>query len=174
MGDRFVYWPLPKDFHCKADYGVATLTEGEHVICADDDVLPLGGFTETLHKWAMKLDPAWVGLNGRKCTGPVYRKCHHANSRSATAAVEVDVVGVVYMAHRRFFTFDVKGLVPVMDDFHHMLAFQSTKKYVVPNPHFRDLTICNGPSAMWSSPVFRNQRQELYAKVYERHFHAIS
>jgi len=167
---RFTYWPLPLDFQCKVDYGVASLTEGDWIIFADDDIVPTEGFVEDLLFWANKTAPSFVGTNGRKATAPIYRKCKWAGAKHVTQPVEVDVVGVIYMAHRDHCHFDVRGMHPVMDDFHHMLAYLDVKKYVVPTKAFVNLPTCSGPTAMYSSATRKQQRMEMFEKLYNKHW----
>jgi len=89
------------------------------------------------------------------------------------APVQVGFAGVVYLAARESFGFDVRGMGVNCDD----LWWQCSKrlkaqKWVVPTKQYANLPCCEDDNAMTRDPALRAQREAFYATLYTRHYAA--
>ena len=135
-----VIFNMPKDFGTKMDYAFALLTEGDYIILADDDVLPMPGFTEDLFRGWKQVGDGIVGILGRKFTGKRYGQCHAYLAKKINKPMRVDFCGIIYFAPRKYFGFDVRGMPRNCDDlWWHMKIFPDVPKYVVPSKNYENL-----------------------------------
>ncbi len=200
--ERFLYWPFPRDFQTRTDYGVAMLTDGDLIVCADDDVVVEPGFTGDLYShWSGESyekhldDMSWVdrhehelredgliegenpcedisadfvGIIGRVFGGPDYVKDGtYFRSDKISEPQRVGFVGVIYMAERKWFGFDTRGMERCWDDlWHQMKIYPDAQKYVVPTTKYKDLPCHKDASAHFRDPEIRRIRAEFFAREY--------
>jgi len=159
---------MPCDLGTKMDYVFALLTEGDFVILADDDVLPLPGFTDDLLRGWRLVGGGIVGIIGRTFHGPTYwGNTKFYKSSLITKPVRVGFCGVVYFAPRDYFGFDVRGLPRNCDDlWWQMRIFPNISKHVIPTVNYKNLPEASDQSAMYKNPVLRQQRERFYKAQY--------
>lgn len=171
---RFEYWPLWRDKGTRTDYALAHLTDGEWVICADDDLVPREGFICDLFAGIPAASPAEsspvIGVMGRTFHGPdYYRDTKHYQACDLEAPVRVGFCGVCFMAHRSAFGFDTKGMHRNTDDlWFQMRERPEMAKYVVPSKNYENL-----PSArdgMFHDKALRQVRRAFYRDYWERNY----
>ncbi len=168
---RFLYWNLPCNFQTRADYGVAMLTDGDLIICADDDVVPKEGFVKDLVT-AHEQVGGFVGIIGRRFQGPNYYKdCPFSNSVGVDKLTRVGFVGVVYMGERHLFSFDTRGMLPNCDDlWHQMKVYTYVGKHVVPTDKYVNLPCSNDDSSMFKSGDLKRQRNAFFVEYYDKYY----
>jgi hypothetical protein len=164
---RLLVFNLPTDLGTKMDYAFALLTEGDLICLADDDVLVKPGFLEDLHRcWASK--GGIVGILGRTFHGPVY----WGNTRFYRASLikeptRAGFVGVIYLAGRDLFGFDVRGLPRNCDDlWWQMKIHPDIPKHVAPTIRYENLPVASDETAMYKQPALRAQREAFYREHY--------
>jgi len=168
---RFLYWRMPWDFKTRADYGVALLTDGDLIICADDDVVPSEGFAQDLVSGWDKVG-GFVGIIGRVFKGEDYYKdCPYYNSAGVEKITRVGFTGVVYLASRSLFGFDTRGMLPNCDDlWHQMKVHTYSPKHVVPTKNYRNLPCASDKTAMFKNTALKSQRNAFFAEYYKKYY----
>lgn len=163
---------MPCDLGTKMDYGFALLTEGDLIILADDDVVPLPGFVPDLFQGWKQVGGGIVGILGRTFHGPTYwgeTKFYRASL--IQAPVRVGFCGVVYFAPRNLFGFDVRGLPRNCDDlWWQMKIFPDVTKHVVPTVAYKNLPEAGDASAMYKQPHLRAQRETFFREHYMKSY----
>lgn len=118
----------------KVRHAVATLADGDLVVKADDDILPLPGLVADFMKWRRALGPCVMGIHGRTFQGPDYytNTTMHA-AHMIEAPLPVDFLGIITAADRKFLPMDLRGCDSAIEDlFWHNMAYRSAPKYVIP------------------------------------------
>jgi hypothetical protein len=159
---------LPRDLGTKMDYAFALLTEGDIVVLADDDVLVESGFAADLYRvWEAK--EGFVGIIGRTFHGPRYWGDTTFYRASLIAEpTRVAFCGVIIMAARSLFGFDVRGCPRNCDDlWMQMKVHPDVPKHVAPTVHYKNLPEAKDNSAMYRNPSLRLQREKFYKHLYE-------
>jgi hypothetical protein len=168
---RFATFNLPFDLGNGADYCFALMTLGDHVILADDDMVPCAGFVERFLDFVGTADI--LGVIGRIFKGPQYRgDTLFVAGAKATEPTPVDFVGVCTFCRREHFGFDVRGLHPDLrncdDLWWQMKERPELSKAVIPvGGLYRNLPTSSGadPSSMFRSGLDES-RQDFYEKQY--------
>jgi hypothetical protein len=113
---------------------VATLTEGDICIKADDDIMPLPGLVDDFLKWHAKLGPCVTGIHGRTFHGPdYYRDTEMHAAHMQTEPLRVDFLGIITCANRQFLGMDLRGCETAIEDLYwHNYIFPKAPKYVIP------------------------------------------
>ena len=168
--DGFAFWPLPCDLKTRADYGVALLTDGDLIICADDDIVPQPGFAQDLVDGMDATGAGFVGVIGRVFDDPEYRKTTFYRASKIDEPKCVDFTGVCYMAKRKYFGFDTRGMPVNADDLWHCRRYPEASKFVIPTDKYENLPACNDGTAMFKNPELAAQRQAYYAEWYREAF----
>jgi len=168
---RFLYWPLPRDFGPQSDYGVALLTKGDLIICADDDIAPLPGFTQDLVDGMEQSGAGFVGIVGRRWTDPSYHRNKLFKADLISKPEPVGCPGCIYMAHRMYFGFDCRDMPSRnVDDYWHCLAYKEVLKCVVPTKNYEHLPTSHDDTAMCKSRKLMNERYRFFANMYIKHY----
>lgn len=160
-----------KDPGNKARHAIATLTIGDFVILADDDVVPKTGFLKDLYNGWKQVGGGdnMVGLLGRKFNNDDYYKCPFYRSGRIEKPVEVGFVGGIYFTPRKWIGYDQKGMKNTVDDlFWEMKIFPHAKKWVVPSKNFSYLP--GSKSGMFQQPSLRKYRKLFYKRHYNKHY----
>lgn len=167
---RFEYWPLWRDHGTRTDYALAHLTDGERIILADDDVVPLKGFTDDILRGHREVAGDIVGIIGRTFHGPrYYQDTRYYRSDQIDAPKQVGFVGVVYCAERVWFGFDTRGQHRNCDDlWWQMRVHPAARKWVVPTQAYQDLPAAR--DGMFHSPALRKARERFYEEMWRTHY----
>lgn len=175
---RFNIIRIYKDFGTKTDYAIALLTSGDFVCLADDDVLPLPGFTEDLLKGYLEGKRITggrviVGIIGRTFHGvPYWGNTKFYRSSRLTEIVRTGFVGCVYFTERAEFGFDIRGCPKNCDDlWWQMKVRHATPKFVVPTVKYKNLPSAGDKDAMYKDKDLREQREKFYKEYYELYYH---
>lgn len=159
---------MPFDLGTRMDMAMALLTEGDLICCADDDVKPQPGFLEDLYLGWIKTAGGISGILGRTFEGPTYwGNTTFYRARNIQEPVRVGFVGVVFLASRDLFGFDVRGCPRNCDDlWFQMKAQPDAPKWVIPTTKYEDLPSSKDGTAMYRSAELKAQRQEFYEAHY--------
>ena len=165
-----VLFSMPRDFGTRMDYSFATLTD--FIILADDDVLPLPGFTQDLFNGWYNVKGGIVGIIGRQFKGPDYKKnTLFCASNKISSPVQTDFVGVVYFSPRKYFGFDTKGMHNNCDDLWWTAkVMRKVPKFVVPTKNYRNLPTASDGGCMFHNPEYRAIRQKFYEEIYNEFY----
>jgi len=170
--ERFELFPLWKDHGTRTDYALAHLTDGDIVICADDDCLPLPGLTDDLVCGITDEYADICGIHGRTFSGPSYYNGGTAawRAKDIGAPVRVDFCGVVFAARRELFDFDTRGMHRNCDDlWFQMKAHPDAVKFVVPTKRFTTLESAN--HGMFADRgELRAAREAFYGEWYGKNY----
>ena len=155
----------------KTRHAVATLTDGDICIKADDDIMPLPGLVDDFLRWHQKLGPCVTGIHGRTFHGPdYYRDTEMHAAHMQTTPLKVDFLGIITCANRQFLGMDLRGCeTPIEDLYWHNLVHRAAPKYVIPTkaydnklPESRDaLRLC-------ADAPGRTIRREFYTKCWQQ------
>jgi len=167
-----VLFSMPRDFGTRMDYSLATLTDTDFIILADDDIVPKPGLTFDLYSNWEKVKGGIVGTIGRKFHGPNYRRdAVFYKASSVHEPVETDFVGVICFSERNLFGFDTKGMNNNCDDlWWQFKVHPEVKKHVIPTNKFTDLPESIDSSAMFNNSALAGIRQKFYEEYYHKLF----
>jgi hypothetical protein len=158
----------------KIRHAVATLTDGDLVFKADDDLLPLPGLVKTFEfAYAQLLGPAILGIHGRIFQGPrYYGQTKMIGQGKHDVPIKVDFVGVITAAPRAVLPMDLRGCSSEVEDlFWQMAWYPKIPKWVVPTKgliqhlpeSFDKDRLCGGPES-------RRIRQRFYETWYRKNY----
>lgn len=160
------FWPDPGN---KTRHAVATLTEGDVVIKADDDIMPLPGLAQDFLTWREKLGPCVMGIHGRIFKGPdYYRDTEMIAGHMQTAPARVDFVGIITAADRRYLAMDLRGCATEIEDiFWHNYAHRAAPKFVIPTKAYNNkLPESRDAGRLCADPPGRAVRRAFYTKMW--------
>lgn len=155
-------------------HAAATLTAGDLVIKADDDILPLPGLVKAFQAAYEKLEgTAILGIHGRIFKGPrYYGQTQMIGQGKTEVMTKVDFVGVITAAPRAILPMDLRGCASEVEDlFWQMAWYSKVPKWVVPTKglvqhlpeSFDKDRLCGGRRS-------RDIRQAFYAYWYARNY----
>lgn len=149
-------------------HAVATLTRGDFVIKADDDVVPKLGLIDDFTRYAdaRKI----LGLIGRRFHGATYyHDTEFFRANKITSPVRVDFVGVVSFVPRQYLAFDLRGCgTPIEDLFAQVEKTFDAEKWVIPTDkfeNFKDDEIC-----LFHNASARVTREKYYSRLFAERF----
>jgi hypothetical protein len=155
---RLLIFNMPKDFETKSDYALASLTEGDYIIFADDDVIVRNNFSVDLYIAANKTNGGIVGVIG-------YNGRRLKRSWSVKELTRVFWVGIVIMIPRKYICFDVRGMHKNCDDLWLcMKIHRNINKYVVPTKNYINLSISRNSTALTNQKELKKARQDFFDK----------
>ena len=151
-------------------HAVALAYPGSPVIQADDDVMPLPGFTEELLKWHKQYPDDFVGVIGRTFKGPeYYGNTTFYAGKKIKEPVRTGFIGVVYVTGRDLLPFDCSHIEnPYNDLCWQMEFYPSIPKWVVPVTKFANLK--SAKNGLFHDPEARVKRSEFYKKYYLKNY----
>lgn len=158
----------------KIRHAVATLTDGDLVFKADDDLVPHPGLEQDFLRAYEQEGDGIYGIHGRQFLGPRYygqtRMWGTGNTRTLT---RVDFVGVLTMTPRNYLAMDLRGCASEVEDLYWQMArYPQVPKWVVPTIHVRRLPESFDKARLCGDPHGRRIRQRFYetwwAKNYRR------
>jgi hypothetical protein len=154
-------------------HAVATLTSGDMVFKADDDIVPLPGLVDQFRRAFDQYGDAIYGIHGRKFLGPRYyaqtRMWGPGNTKVITP---VDFVGVITCAPRKYLAMDLRGCGSEVEDLYWQMAgFPSVKKFVVPAAGLvKHLPESFDKGRLCGTKESRVIRQRFYQAWYEKNY----
>jgi len=165
----------------KIRHAVATLTEGDIVIKADDDIIPFPGLAEDFVINMKKYGPAILSVHGRKFRGPSYysntvmfgsKGVEKQIYNNAVEPQEVDFVGVITCAPRMYLGMDLRGCKTEIEDLYWQMGeYPDAKKYVIPTLNYTNLPESKDEQRLCAPGTqSRIIRQAYYKKMYEANY----
>ena len=166
----------------KIRHAAATMTTGDIVIKADDDIIPFPGLVNEFITYMEKYGPAILSVHGRTFSGPRYYSnttlygskgiCSGQYGGPKDKPVEVDFVGVTTCSPREYLPMDLRECKTEIEDlFWQMEKYRNVKKYVIPTVNYTnlpeskdELRLCRPKSES------RIVRQAYYEKWYEANY----
>lgn len=153
-------------------HAAATLTSGDLVFKADDDLVPLPGLEQDFLRAFEEKGDGIYGIHGRQFQGPHYygqtRMWGTGNTRALT---KVDFVGVLTMTPRKYLAMDLRGCGSEVEDlFWQMACYPQVPKWVVPTAHVRRLPESFDAGRLCGDPRGRQVRQRFYETWWTRNY----
>lgn len=156
----------------KVRHAVATLTDGDFVIKADDDLVPKPGLAADFLKAHELVGPAIFGIHGRHFKGrDYYHDTELVGSKGLTKPERVDFVGVITGTPREFLAMDLRGCATEVEDlFWQMAKYPKVPKYVIPTDRYSHLPESRDAQRLCAPGPARNIRRKFYERWYVRHY----
>lgn len=156
----------------KVRHAVATLTNGDIVIKADDDILPKSGLAGDFIRHMEKLGDSILGVHGRIFRGPkYYSNTSYFGAKSLEKAKRVHFVGVITCTPRKFLAMDLKGCKSEIEDlFWQMKFYPHVPKFVIKSDQFMNLPSCKDQGRLCASVGARKIRDDFYRQYYLKHY----
>lgn len=156
----------------KIRHAVATMTSGDLIIKADDDVMPRRGIADAFVNHAKLLGPAIYGIHGRVFRGPdYYHNTKLYGSKSVPQAQLVDFVGVMTCTPRRFLAMDLRGCYNEVEDLYwQMRCYPEVKKYVIATDKFHHLSESKDKGRLCGNTMSKDVRNKYYGEYYRRNY----
>jgi len=154
-------------------HAVATITNGDIVIKADDDIMPLPGLVADFLKWGEKLGPCVMGIHGRTFHGPdYYRDTTMHAAHMIAAPLKVDFVGIITAAYRRYLPMDLKDCgTPIEDLYWHSHCYPRAPKFVIPTKAYNNsLPESRDAGRLCADAPGRAMRRAFYTKCWTEHY----
>lgn len=160
------------DLGNRTRHALAPLTQGDVVIQADDDVMPLPSFTDDLVRGMKITNADMVGIIGRTFQGDTYYgKTTFYAANKIDFPVHVGFVGVVYATTRKVLPMDLRGMEnPINDIYWQMLCYPDAVKLVVPTRAYRNLPTSKDGTCLFHSAGAREVRESFYASYYNQNY----
>jgi len=162
-------WPDPGN---KIRHAVATLTEGDYVIKADDDLKPLPGLVADFKEWVRLLPDSVIGIYGRNFNGPdYYRDTVQVGGKHITGAVQVDFLGLITCSPRQYLGMDLQGCDSSIEDLYWLNWYNAkVKKWVFQTNKFEQFPSSRDPERLCANKAARAIRRAFYKQCYERFY----
>lgn len=157
-------------------HAVATMTRGDIVIKADDDILPLPGLVADFIKWGEKLGPCVMGIHGRTFHGPdYYRDTTMYAAHMQTAPLPVDFLGIITAAYRRFLPMDLRECGTDIEDLYwHNFCYPDAPKYVIPTANYNNkLPESRDAGRLCADMPGRAVRRAFYTKLWKDKYETV-
>jgi hypothetical protein len=156
-------------------HAVATLTSGDLVIKADDDIIPHPGLAADFIKADILVGPAILGIHGRKFHGRDYYRDTEMFGKSTAKTIDkpfrVDFVGVITCSPRTFLPMDLNGCATEVEDLYwQMECYPKVPKYVIPTNKFADLPECRDKERLCGRAESKEIRRKYYERWYVRNY----
>lgn len=156
----------------KIRHAVATMTSGDLVIKADDDIIPLPGLAQDFINCYVANGDCVMGIHGRTFQGPDYYQ--HTTLYSAKhllAPLKVDFLGVITCAPRKFLAMDLKDCdTPIEDLYWHNWIYPHVPKYIITSTHYQNLPSSRDQDRLCGNKEMRVVRRAFYKKCYEKYY----
>lgn len=157
----------------KVRHAVATLTNGDIVIKADDDIMPLPGLVDDFIYWHKKLGDCISGIHGRVFEGPdYYNDTFMVAAHMQPKARRVDFLGIITCAPRKYLSMDLHGcMTPIEDLFWHNFKYPEVPKYVISTKHYNNkLPESRDAGRLCHGPEERGVRRAYYAEMWRKNY----
>lgn len=156
----------------KIRHAVATLTAGDLIIKADDDVMPRPGLAADFVTHAKRYGQAIYGIHGRIFKNPdYYHGTQLFGSKQLKEAQPVDFVGVVTCTPRCFLAMDLRDCYTEVEDLYwQMQCYPKVKKYVIATDKFMHLSESKDKGRLCGTPESRLVRNHYYGHWFSRHY----
>jgi hypothetical protein len=157
----------------KVRHAVALLTQGDIVIKADDDILPLPGLVQDFITWHEKLGPCVTGIHGRTFQGPDYylNTTMHAG-HMIKEPMKVDFVGIITCANRQFLPMDLRDCGTDIEDLYwHNHCYPKAPKFVIPTAAYNNkLPESRDAGRLCADKPGRMVRRAFYTKCWTENY----
>ena len=156
----------------KIRHAVATMTCGDLVIKADDDVMPQPGIVKDFINCYHKVGECIMGIHGRIFYGEdYYNETEMFTARTRTEPFKVDFLGVVTCSPRKYLAMDLKDCAsPIEDLYWHNYQYYSVPKYVIVSKNYTSMPASKDSERLCASSFARKMRQDFYKKCYEEYY----
>ena len=156
----------------KVRHAVALLAEGDLVVKADDDIIPLPGLVADFVKAHQAVGSAILSIHGRIFQGPdYYRHTALYGAKAQKAPFKVDFVGVITCAPRELLAMDLRGCLTEIEDlFWQMEKYPKAAKYVIPTDKFRNLPESKDAQRLCAPGPARAVRRAYYEKWWRANY----
>ncbi len=153
-------------------HAIATLTSGDLVIKADDDIIPRLGLVKDFETAQAAVGPAILGIHGRTFHGrDYYRDTKLFGAKAQAAPVRVDFVGVITASPRQFLPMDlIDCRTEVEDLFWQMEKYPKVPKFVIPTDKFANLPEAKDRGRLCAPGPARAIRRKYYDFWYLRNY----
>lgn len=153
-------------------HAVATLTDGDFVIKADDDLVPLPGLIDQFHRAYDQHGDAIYGIHGRVFLGPsYYRTTRMFGPGNSTHITPVDFVGVITGTVRKYLPMDLRGCGSEIEDlFWQMACFPNAPKYVIPTKAVHHLPESFDAGRLCANRAARVIRESFYKRYWTANY----
>ena len=153
-------------------HAVALMADGDLVIKADDDIVPLPGLAADFAKAHAAHGDAIYGIHGRAFRGErYYVDTRLIGAKTLKEPRAVDFVGVITCAPRQYLPMDLKDCESGVEDlFWQMKCYPKAAKYVIATDKFRNLAECRDAGRLCGTPESRNVRRKFYTDWYRRNY----
>ena len=164
-------WPDPGN---RIRHAVALMTSGDLVIKADDDLVPGAGLVAQFVAAYEAKGDAIYGIHGRRFLGPRY----YAQTRlfgpgNANGIQEVDFVGVITCAPRKYLLMDLRNCGTEVEDLYWQMAcYPTVKKYVIGTKSVQHLPECRDAQRLCGTRESRVVRQRFYEHYWRKNYAA--
>lgn len=153
-------------------HAAATMTAGDLVFKADDDLVPLPGLAQDfLAAFEAKGDGIY-GIHGRQFLGPrYYGQTKMWGTGNTKALTRVDFVGVLTMTPRKYLAMDLRGCASEVEDlFWQMAWYPQAPKWVVPTANTRRLPESFDAGRLCGNRASRAIRERFYGTWFEKNY----
>ena len=154
-------------------HAVALLADGDIVIKADDDIMPLPGLVHDFERWHAHLGPCISGVHGRTFHGKdYYNDTKMVSARHIEKPQPVDFVGVITCSSREYLSMDLRGCDTEVEDlFWHSHCYPNAPKYVIPTKAFNNkLPESRDPQRLCADKPGRAIRRAFYTDCWLKHY----
>ncbi len=153
-------------------HAVATMTTGDLVIKADDDILAKPGIVNDFIRHYQKFGDCIMGMHGRIFKGREYYKdtALFGAARIQTP-MRVDFLGIITCTSRKFLAMDLKGCESAIEDiFWQNHCYPDAPKYLIPTTNFERLPCATDVGRLEKDEKARLLRRAFYTKCYEQFY----
>jgi hypothetical protein len=153
-------------------HAVATMTAGDLVIKADDDLVPLPGLIDQFRRAYDQCGDAIYGIHGRIFNGPsYYRSTRMFGPGNSVKITRVDFVGVITCTVRKYLPMDLLGCQSEVEDlFWQMHCFPDAPKYVIPTRAVKHLPESFDAGRLCANRAARMIRESFYKRYWMEHY----
>lgn len=145
-------------------HAIATITQGDFVIKADDDILPMPGLIDDFREYAAEFKDSILGIHGRLFSGPDYYKdTIMITGKGIKRPQAVDFLGVLTFSPRQFLPMDLRGCeTPIEDLWWGNIMYPGVPKIVIPSNKYESMSESKDPERLCANKNAREMRQKFY------------
>ncbi len=150
----------------KLRHAIATITQGDLIIKADDDTLPLPNLINDFISFHHQLPNSILGIHGRIFLNiPDYYQTPIIKGKSISQPTQVDFTGIITCTPRQFLPMDLKNChTPIEDLYWQILYYKNITKYVIPTKNYEQLPESKDKYRLCANKEARKIREEFYKK----------
>jgi hypothetical protein len=151
----------------KIRHAVATMTEGNYVIKADDDLKPLPGLIADFTRQYPGNGVA--GIHGRTFHGPdYYADTKMLSCKHIQVPTRVDFLGLVTFWPREYLGMDLRGCESAIEDLYALNWYNhDVPKWLIPTDRFEQLPASRDAERLCGNKQARAVRRTFYRQCWE-------